>query len=105
MLLHKPDLHGPQEVPIQSRVHEQDQDFRNLVPDVIDIDEYLANRRYCVCRDPDTEDSDVDSGDDDYGAPFDIADCAAVFSNKGDTIDDDLHKELDLEDPEEEDEE
>lgn len=54
---------------------------------------------------PDTKDGDIDGSDDNDGTPFDVADGVAMFSNERDSIDDDLHEQLDLEDPEKEDEE
>ncbi len=55
--------------------------------------------------DPDTEDSDINGCNDSDGAPFHLANRAAVLSDKGDTVDYDLHEKLDLEHPEEEDKE
>ena len=54
-----------------------------------------------MCRNPNNENGNVDSGNDNNGSPFDIADCAATFGDKGYTVDDDLHQQLDLEDPKE----
>lgn len=54
---------------------------------------------------PDAEDGDVDRRDDDDGSPFDVPDSFAMFSDERDTVDDDLHEQLNLEHPEEEDEE
>jgi hypothetical protein len=51
--------------------------------------------------DPDTEDGDIDGGNDDHCSPFEVADGASVFRNEGNAVDDDLHEELDLPDPEE----
>lgn len=53
---------------------------------------------------PDTEDGDVDGGDENNGAPFDVPHRAAMFGNERNSIDDDLHEQLDLENPEEQDE-
>lgn len=58
-----------------------------------------------MCRDPDTENGDVDSSDDNYCAPLQACDSASMFGNEGDSIDDDLHEKLYLEDPKEENEE
>ncbi len=54
---------------------------------------------------PNAEDGDVDCRDDDECTPFDVADGISMFGNECNTIDDDLHEQLDLEHPEEEDEE
>ena len=56
-------------------------------------------------RNPDTEDGDVDGSDDYNGTPLDVADCVSMLSDKSNTVDDDLHEQLDLENPEEQDEE
>jgi hypothetical protein len=58
-----------------------------------------------VRRDPDAEDGNVDGGDEDEGAPFDVADGTPVFGDESNPVDDDLHEQLDLEDPEGQDEE
>lgn len=105
VLLHEPNLDGAQEVPIQSCVDKENQDLGDLVPDVVDLDKGLAHGGNRVRRDPDTEDGDVDGADDDQSAPFEVADGAAVLGDEGNSVDDDLHEELDLECPEEEDEE
>jgi hypothetical protein len=105
MLSHKPVLHRPQKVPVQSRIHEQNQHLLYLIPDVVNIDKRLVDRWNDMRRDPDTEYGNVDSGNEGSGAPFYVANCAAVLGDQSDTVDDDLHEELDLEDPKEEDEE
>lgn len=56
-------------------------------------------------RNPYTEDGDVYGSDDNNSAPFQRPDCTAVFCDERNTVDDDLHEQLDLEDPEEQDEE
>jgi len=54
--------------------------------------------------DPDTEDGDVDTGDEDYCSPFEVTDGTPVFCDEGNAVDDDLHEQLDLPHPEEQDE-
>jgi hypothetical protein len=56
-------------------------------------------------RDPDAKDGHVDGGDDGGGSPLEQTDGLLALGNDGDSVDDDLHEQLDLEDPEEEDEE
>lgn len=58
-----------------------------------------------MCRYPNAENRNIDRGDDDNSAPFDIAYSLAVLSDQSNAIDDDLHEQLYLEDPEEENEE
>lgn len=101
VLLHKPDLNRPQEIPVQSSIHNQNQHFRDFVPDVVDLDKCFVWWRYDMGGDPDNEDSNIDSGDNSHSAPFDVANCFVMLGDKCDTVDDDLHKQLDLEDPEE----
>jgi hypothetical protein len=55
--------------------------------------------------DPDTKDGDVDESDDYHCSPFEVPDSVSVFCDEGNSVDDDLHKQLDLEDPKEQDEE
>ena len=105
MLLYEPNLHGPQEVPVESSVYNQDQDLGYLVPNVIDLDEGLADWRHRMCGYPDTKHSDVDSSNENDSAPLDIPNGAAVFGNEGDAIYNNLHKQLNLKNPEEENEE
>jgi hypothetical protein len=51
-------------------------------------------------RNPDTEDSDVDGRDENDSSPLDSLDSLAVFSDECDSVDDDLHKQLNFENPE-----
>jgi hypothetical protein len=56
-------------------------------------------------RDEDAKDGNVDARHDGGSSPFDLGDCASVFGDDGDSVDDDLHQELDFKDPEEKNEE
>jgi hypothetical protein len=104
-LVDKSDLDDAQEVPVQGSIDDENEDLGDLVPNFVDLDEGLAHGWYGVRRNPDTEDGDVDGGDDDECAPFDVADGTPVFGDESDPVDDDLHEQLDLEDPEGQDEE
>jgi len=53
--------------------------------------------------DPDAEDGNVDSSNEGSGSPFYVTNCATVLGDQSDTVNDDLHEQLELEDPEEED--
>lgn len=55
-------------------------------------------------RDPDAEDGDINGSDDYNGTPLDVADSISMFGDECDSVDDDLHEQLNLKDPEEEDE-
>jgi hypothetical protein len=57
-----------------------------------------------VCGYPDTKDGNVDAGDDERSAPFEFKDCRSMLGDDGDSVDDDLQEQLDLKDPEEQDE-
>ena len=57
-----------------------------------------------MCRYPDTKDGDVDASDNEGRAPFEFKDCRSMLGDDGDSVDDDLQKQLDLKDPEEQDE-
>jgi len=105
MLLHESNLDRSQKVPVEPRVNNQDQDFGNLVPHHVDIDKRLTDRRDSMCRDPDAEYSNVDSGDDDDSSPFNVSNSATMLSDQSNPVDDNLHEQLDLEDPEKENEE
>jgi hypothetical protein len=58
-----------------------------------------------MCWDPDDENGDVNAGDENDGAPFEISDGFAMFGNESDTVDDNLHEQLNLKHPKEENEE
>ena len=105
MLFDEADLDGAQEVPVQAGVDDEDENLTDLVPDVVDLDEGLADWWDGVRWNPDTEDGDVDAGDQDHCSPFEVADCTSVFCDEGNAVDDDLHEQLDLPHPEEQDEE
>jgi hypothetical protein len=104
-LVDKSDLDDAQEVPVEAGVDDEDKDLGDLVPDIVDVDKDLANGRRRVGGDPDGEDGNVDGSDDDDGSPFDVADSFAVLGDECNSIDDDLHEQLDFKDPEKEDEE
>ena len=104
-LVNKPDLDDAQEVPVKGSVDDENEDLGDLVPHFVDLDEGVAHRWHGVRRDPDAEDGDIDHGDDNEGAPFDFADGTPAFGDEGNPIDDNLHEQLDLEDPEGQDEE
>lgn len=99
MLFHESDLDSSQEVPIQPGVDKQDQDFRGLVPYIVDHDEGLRNWWDHVGWNPDDEDCDIYGGYEYNGAPFDLVQGAAVFDDQAEAIDDDLHEQLNLKDP------
>lgn len=65
----------------------------------------LAGRWYNVRRDPDAKDGNVDAGNDNGCAPFEPRHGACVLCNNGNSIDNDLHEELDFKHPQEQDEE
>lgn len=56
-------------------------------------------------RDPDAKHHDIDGRDNPSCNPFDFYDETPVFSNNIDSIDDDLHEQLNFEHPEEQQEE
>jgi hypothetical protein len=58
-----------------------------------------------VRGDEDNEDSNIDGANDNQCAPLDSLDRTTVFCDKCNPIDDDLHKKLNLKNPEEEDKE
>lgn len=104
-MVHESDLDDAQEVPVETGVNNKDKYLRDFVPDIVDLYKSVADRGYGVRRDPDTEDGDIDCGDDNEGTPLDVADSLAMFSDQSNSVDDDLHEQLDLENPKEEDEE
>lgn len=54
---------------------------------------------------PDNKDSDVNCGNSRGSSPFQTLHCTAVLSNDSNPVDNHLHEELDLKDPEEQDKE
>lgn len=58
-----------------------------------------------MCGDPDAEDGNIDACNDESSAPFELSDGAFMLGDDCDSVDDDLHEQLNLEDPKEEDEE
>ena len=51
---------------------------------------------------PNVEHGDVDASDDNSGGPFDLHDPLSVFGYHVDSVDDNLHQQLDLKHPKEE---
>ena len=109
MLLHKSLLDGVEEIPVEVRIYQQDEDLGNLIPDVVDVDKTgsgisfdtkLSTQKISrltrggnqMCRNPDAKDGNVDGRDDDHCAPFQAGDCTSVFCNQGNPVDDDLHQ-------------
>jgi hypothetical protein len=105
MLLYKPLVNSLQEVPVETGIDNKDKHFRNLIPDVVDLDESIRDGRDGMCWNPNDENGDVDAGEQNDGAPFQIPDSAAMFGNESDPIDNNLHEQLNLEHPKEENEE
>lgn len=54
-----------------------------------------------MSRDPDAEHHNIDHGDDRSGYPFDLYDQPSIFRNDINSVDDNLHEQLDFEYPEE----
>lgn len=52
-----------------------------------------------MCRNPDDHHHDVHSGDDEDSSPFDPPYSLSMLCNERDTVDDDLHKQLDFKYP------
>ena len=92
MLLHEPFLDSPKEVPVESSVDEENNDLGDLIPDGIDSDKCVASRWVGMRWKPDAKDSDVDGGDEEYGAPFEITNGTSMLGDECDSVDDDLHK-------------
>lgn len=51
-------------------------------------------------RDPDAKDCNIDAGDNERCPPFQFPHCALVFCDDCNTIDNDLHQQLDFKHPE-----
>ena len=103
MLVHQPNLDSAQEVPVQCCVDNEDKNFGDLVPYIVDLDEGVVERGVCMRRDPDAEDGNVDGSDEDEGTPFEFLNRTAVLGDECNSIDDDLHEQLNLKHPEEQD--
>jgi hypothetical protein len=99
ILLHKPLLDGAQEVIVQSSVDNQDQNFGDLIPVIVDPDKCTRDRWYGMCWDPDDEDGNVDAGDESNSAPLQSCNSTTVLGDQGNSVDDNLHQELDFEHP------
>ena len=104
-LFDESDLDNAQEVPIETGVDNEDEHLGDLVPDIVDLDKSCVDRWYGVRRNPNTKDGDVDCGDDNNCTPFDVTDGISMFGDKSNAVDNDLHEQLNLENPEEENEE
>lgn len=52
-----------------------------------------------MCGDPDAEDGNIDACNDEGSAPFELSDGAFMFGDNCDSVDDDLHEQLNLKDP------
>jgi hypothetical protein len=58
-----------------------------------------------VSRDPNAEDSNIDSSYQNHRSPFHSGYCSPMFCDKCNSVDDDMHQQLDLENPAEQDKE
>lgn len=63
MLVHQPNLDSTKEVPVQCCVDDENKDFGNFIPYVVDLNEGVVERGVCVRGDPDAEDGNVDRSD------------------------------------------
>jgi hypothetical protein len=92
VLFDQPDLDGPEEVIVKSCIDNQDENLRYLVPDIVDPNERVASGRVGMRWNPDTEHTDVDTGDKNNSAPLEVTNGISVFRDQSDTVDDDLHQ-------------
>lgn len=120
MLIQEASLDDVEEIPVEASVNDENEDFGETVPIVVDIDvsamtyqrvnytvrtQYrrsnlrLANRRVKVGGDPDAEDCNVDQGDNHSRSPFQHANGLLTLRNNRNTVNDDLHQQLDLPHP------
>lgn len=65
----------------------------------------VINRRDSMRWDPNNKNGNVHKSDENGRAPFQLEDCRSMFSDYRNSVDDNLHKQLDLEHPEEQNEE
>lgn len=95
MLFQQSLLDGSEKVPVESSVNQQDEDLGDSVPVLVDTnkaatDQHMkpldfgsleerrlqfTGRRNRVCGYPYAKDGDVDEGNDECGAPFELKDC------------------------------
>lgn len=70
-----------------------------------DFNLQLAHRGVPMGGDENAKHSNIHTSHDPSSGPFHDRNCFPMFGNDGDSVDDDLHQQLDLEHPKEEDEE
>lgn len=66
-----------------------------------DNDLRLTDGRNSMSRNPNNKDGNVNKSDGNGGSPFQLKDSRPMFGDDGDSVDDNLHKKLDLKDPKE----
>jgi hypothetical protein len=122
VLLDQSLLDGSKEVPVETCIDQEDDDFGKAVPDFVDTDESalvsaysgldeeadnlrVIDRGNSMRWDPNNKDGNVHKSDENSCAPFQLEDCRSMFGDDRNSVDDNLHKQLDLEDPKEQNEE
>lgn len=90
-------LDEAEKVGVEEAIDDQVDAFFTSVPDLIDVNVFLADLE--PCWDPNAVDRNVDGRDDASNAPLEVPNFAFVGDQESDTVDDNLKKELDLDHP------
>jgi len=82
------------EVETEPSINAQKDDFLDPVPDLVNEDDLLRNLQ--ASWDPDAEDTNIDRTQYEGNNPLEIPHPMLVSDQKGNPVDDDLHKHLNL---------
>lgn len=85
------------EVVVQRRIDDTDQSLLNAIPNIVDGHKLVADLQ--VGWHPDADDGYVDEDEKRKSAPFDAENCCSIHGKNSNTVDDDLHKGVDLQAP------
>lgn len=105
MLLHESLFDCFEEIPVETSVDNEDEHFRDLVPNIVDLYKRLRDWWNSVRRDPYDKHRNVDGSDESDSPPLQFGNCTSMLNDQSYSVDDNLHKKLDFKNPKEENEE
>lgn len=86
---HQTLFNNPNEIKVEGCVHNGEEDLFHTVPDFVDMYVLLTNLK--TCRNPDTENADVDGQEDSKASPLENSSIPTDNHEQTDSIDDDLN--------------
>lgn len=91
---HQTLLNNPNKVKVKGCVHDGEKDLFHTVPNFVDMYVLLTNLK--ACRNPNTENADVDGQEDSKASPLEYGSISTDNHEQADSVDDNLNQTLNL---------